>query len=73
VARELAEYEPGVVPGQCCSCGDYGMAEWSVTVTHEPNHGMRPAHWRLCETCYRMMTTLLMNPENEREPLRGYR
>jgi hypothetical protein len=72
VAQRLTDYEPGVVPGQCCACGAYDEAEWSVTVIRDASPDMR-AHYRLCETCYRMVTTLLMNPEREREKLRGYR
>ena len=62
MSRVLADMEPGVLPGQCAACGAYESAEWTVTVSHDPTaRELRPAHWRLCETCYRMVTTLLMN------------
>lgn len=72
MASRLAEYEPGVLPGQCCSCGEYDAAEWSVTVIHDPNPDLR-AFWRLCEPCYRAGVGVWMASMGERVALRGYK
>lgn len=60
----------GVVPGQCCACGAYDSAEWTLRITRDRSAPMS-GHTRLCEECYRsMMRHLMTRPEVV--PLRGY-